>query len=215
MKFVKALFLFSLISISVHSQTINCGNFCILDIGNYDTLYHTLDVTVYNGDTNQVNYPSVRLVDASNDTIGNAANSFFLFAQLPGDTVVHTIPTSLTSFSGSFTGTVLLEDNNLQTVCSYTYPMSCTVGIPQFSKISGLFIYPNPASDLVSIQLRKRTEANSEISIFSSDGRLVYSFSSTGNVVEWKPGEELPNGIYYISVLSDNYRTTKRIVLKK
>ena len=128
MKKLTALFFPLMFSITSYSQ-INCSQICILNIGNLDTVNNTLDVTIYNGNTDHINYPSVMLVDMNGDTVANIDNIFYFFTHPAQDTLVHTIPTTLANIPNGFTCTVYLRDNLTDSVCSYSYPMNCTLAI--------------------------------------------------------------------------------------
>src|ERR1043165_8574545 len=151
------------------AQIMNCGNFCVLSITNVDSV--SMDVTIYNGDTNHVNYPTIVIVDALGDTIANKDNYFYFFAHPAGDTLTQTIPSEVDSVPSGFTGTVYLTDQVWDTTCAFSFPMSCTVGINEYASISGLSIYPNPASDVINIRLPKHKNPAAEISLFDMTGR--------------------------------------------
>jgi fibronectin-binding autotransporter adhesin len=193
------------------AQIINCMNFCVLGIA-IDTANDELDVTIYNGDTNHVNYPTVVVVDALGDTVGNINNTFDLFAQMPGDTVVHHIPTSLTSLPPGFTGTVYLTDQIWDTTCSFSYPMNCTVGIPELASSGSLSVYPNPASDNITIELNK-INSNALISIYDITGKIVRTYATENNRLNINR-DGLQSGLYLITVTSDNRRYTSKLVIR-
>ena len=132
MKKITLLFaLFILFLNTNKAQTINCPAFCVLNI-TIDTVgSNTLNVTIYNGDTMNVNYPTVVVTNSVGDTVGNIDTAFFFFAQLAGDTIVHNIPTSLDSLNSGFTGIVYLRDGIYLSTCAFNYPMNCTVGIKE------------------------------------------------------------------------------------
>lgn len=116
--------------VHVFAQPFDCSKVCIVHIEE-DTVPGYLLVTIYNGDSVHVNYPTVQVIDSNGDTIGNPAATFDLFAQLGNDTTVHRIPFTGGSFPVNFSGTVLFTDQIYDTTCAYSYPMPCS----QFQRV--------------------------------------------------------------------------------
>ena len=78
--------------------------------------------------------------------------------------------------------------------------LSVTLGIPE-NKLLSFEMYPNPASDVLTVQLPTGTE-KAEVSVFDYTGRLVTSkiISSNDTSIDV---QKLSNGIYLIRVSSD------------
>lgn len=196
----------------VKSQTINCSNFCVLNIS-IDTANDELDVTIFNGDTNHVNYPTVVVVNATGDTVGNIDNEFFLFAHPAGDTVVHAISTTLTSLPAGFTGTVYLTDQIWDTTCMFSYPMSCTVGVNELAQNNTFTVYPNPATDNFMVGFHKKNHDPALITIYDVTGKIMHSYTVTDKLLIINR-EGLLSGLYFITVVADNKRSTKKLIIK-
>ncbi|HEY0029204.1 MAG TPA: T9SS type A sorting domain-containing protein [Bacteroidia bacterium] len=195
------------------AQVMNCGSFCILNINNIDTLSNELDVTVYNDDTNFVNYPIVVVVNSIGDTVANINNTFYFFGHPAGDTVVHTIPTTLDSIPVGFTGTVYFSDGLFDTTCSYSYPMACSVGLYEYAaNNNSLSVYPNPASTTINICFGK-SNSTAIISLYDASGRAVRNFTTTEKNISIDRGD-LRSGIYFVNAIIGDQRLTKKIVLE-
>jgi len=120
------MFFALLLPFCVSAQDIDCDSICVLNI----TLSSTpgfLDVTVYNGNSEHINYPTYIVLDANGETIANPQGSFDLFAQSAGTTITQSLATSLTELPENFTGTVLVIDQVWNDTCSFSYPMECSV----------------------------------------------------------------------------------------
>lgn len=199
---------------SGNAQIMNCGNFCILNINNLDTVNNEVDVIVYNGDTNSVNYPTIVVVDAVGDTVANINNVFYFFAHPANDTLTHTIPTTWDSIPTGFTGTVYITDQIYDTTCAFSYPMTCTVGINEYASANtDLLIYPNPASTIINISLEGSNNQAAIITLYDATGRSVKNISTTSTNLSIDRGE-LRSGIYFIDVMIGNKRLTKKIILE-
>lgn len=215
MKKITLLFIFiSVFAFSSKAQ-VYCGNFCVIGINNIDTIgVNTLDVTIYNGDSHQVNYPTIVVTNALGDTVANIEDYFYLFAHMPGDTLTQTIPTSLDSIPAGFTGTVYLTDRIYSSTCAFSYPMTCTsLGIDELATNSAMTIYPNPATTTINISLSELKNNQAHFTMYDATGKRVKSFSSFAaeNSID---RDDLPSGIYFITVLIGDKQLTKKIVLE-
>lgn len=199
---------------SGNAQIMNCGSFCILNINNLDTANNEVDVIVYNGDTNSVNYPTIVVVDAVGDTVANINNVFYFFAHPANDTLTHTIPTTWDSIPTAFTGTVYVTDQIYDTTCAFSYPMVCTVGINEYASANTeLLIYPNPASTTINISLKELKGQPANVTLYDATGRAVKNISTTNMNLSIDRGD-LRSGIYFIDVIMGNKRLTKKIILE-
>jgi hypothetical protein len=215
MKKIVLLFItLTIIAFESNAQTVNCSSFCVLSIGNVDSVNNELDVTIYNGDTNHVNYPTIIIVDALGDTIANKTDYFYLFAHLAGDTVTQTIPCYVNSIPTSFTGTVYLIDRIWNDTCSFAYPMTCTVGINDaVASNTSFLVFPNPVSDIINIHLSELKNNTATINLYDTSARLVKTVLTTETTLSIERGD-LRSGVYFITVLIGDKQLTKKIVLE-
>lgn len=212
----KGLLLFAiLLSVAgVKAQTVNFINMCVLDITIDTTGANELNVTIYNGDVNHVNYPTVVVVNSMGDTVGNINSTFYLFAQLAGDTVTHTIPTTLDSLpSGGFIGSVYFTDQVWDTTYMFSYPMTCSVGIHEALAAGSINVYPNPATDNFTVDLEKLNNAEARITIYDIAGKELKSYSTPDDKLTINR-DGLQNGMYFITVVTDKQRYTSKLIVK-
>lgn len=215
MKKITLLFI-SLLAFTVTSraQSMNCGNFCVLNINNVDTTNNLLDVTIYNGDSVFVNYPIVVVTNSLGDTIANINNLFYFFGHMAGDTLVHTIPTSLDSIPAGFAGTIYYDDpTDSLAPCAYSYPMTCSVGINELTSENSVLIYPNPASAIINISLSNFGNSSAIINMYDVTGKIVKAVSTTEKTLSIERGD-LRSGIYFIQLRIGDKILTKKIVLE-
>jgi len=204
-----SLFLF----LAAQAQTVNFVNMCVLNITIDTTGTNELNVTIYNGDTVHVNYPTVVVVNTSGDTVGNINNNFYLFAQLPGDTVTHVIPTSLDSLPTGFTCSVYFTDQVWDTTYMFSYPMSCTVGINEAYVTGSINVYPNPATDNITIDMKKPANQQARITIYDITGKELKSYSTPDDRLSINR-DGLENGMYFITVVTNKQRYTSKLIVK-
>ena len=82
---------------------------------------------------------------------------------------------------------------------------------------SEISVYPNPATDVVNIDLGSINAKNSTIELYSAVGQLIMSQnirSVSGNVTQFDSAE-LDGGLYFIKVLADGKTHTTSVVITK
>ena len=83
------------------------------------------------------------------------------------------------------------------------------------SEDTGLKIYPNPANDVINIQLPSNASPNTNFKLYSLTGELIIQEDvlSAGNVISVA---DLPDGIYFVHFYSkEMILQTEKIVVKK
>ena len=88
------------------------------------------------------------------------------------------------------------------------------LGIENNYSISTFSMYPNPASNVVSISLDNSSE-NISIIIYDQLGRRVLNkdFENVNNKVQISLNE-LNKGVYYVQVVSETTKFTKKLIIK-
>ena len=83
--------------------------------------------------------------------------------------------------------------------------LEVTVSVEEKSFISQLFIYPNPTTDFVQIDIHDKELKL--IYIYDINGRLIETFETTGFSMK-----KYPNGLYFLVIETENETTTKRLI---
>lgn len=83
--------------------------------------------------------------------------------------------------------------------------------ISTYNENTNVIIYPNPASDKVSIFLGKEVN-NTRINIFDIRGKLIKSMDSDEKVIVI-PLKNIENGIYTLQVINQFINTQKKIII--
>lgn len=212
-KILLLAFILSVVFTAANAQTLNCSNICVQNIDNLNLTNNTLDVTIFNGDTNQINYPIVIVTNTLGDTVANINSYFYMFAQLDSTTITHTIPTTLTTLSTSFTGTVYISDPIWGLTCSFSYPMSCTAGIQESFAQNSITLFPNPATEQVNISLSTQNYTGSTISIIDISGKTVKKVSAQLPMTTISTND-LSKGIYLVKVQTSGAVFTTKLLIQ-
>jgi fibronectin type 3 domain-containing protein len=93
-----------------------------------------------------------------------------------------------------------------------------TVGLTNNASLTlSMKLYPNPSSGMVQLEATNLQELRYTISVFSMDGRMVFSASkaTSGNQLHQEKLDltALPKGVYSIQLSSGEHSTMKRLIL--
>ena len=82
---------------------------------------------------------------------------------------------------------------------------------------SDISVYPNPANDIVTVDILKQNNTESvTISLFDAIGKVIYikEVSSLNNKITFDVSE-LESGVYSVSVSNKYFNTTKKVTVVK
>ena len=87
------------------------------------------------------------------------------------------------------------------------------VGVEEYINPDKVYVYPNPASELVRIDLPENAQLPVNISINDGTGRLAanYSMSNKADLIDIS---KLQSGLYFVTITSTGLMTTKKLVVK-
>lgn len=203
--------LFILITAKAFAQnTVNCSMLCIPSVS-IDSSTGDMLVMLYNGDTTGINYPTIQVIDNSNgDTIGNPQGQYYLFMQGQGTTTHHIPCTVSTLPAGQLT--ILVTDQVWDTTCSFTYPMSCPMSVQEQEQHAQFEVYPNPATDYLTIALPMHYSGKAEVHITNTLGEVFCGDLSASNGKIQLSMKDLASGVYFITVFVGDKRYTQRMI---
>ncbi len=114
------------------------------------------------------------------------------------------------------TWTTVTERFGITTSSAIT-PVACIVDVESFEMDNEIEIYPNPACNYININTGKISkDKDIYIQIFNQTGVLTYSNNETvnGNTIKLDT-DNLSAGLYFINLIIDNHKITKKIVISK
>jgi hypothetical protein len=94
--------------------------------------------------------------------------------------------------------------------------------VPLVTGLKG--IYPNPFNAIATIEYSVKEAGNLSIAVYDTKGRLVKQLLQTSKpggsfTTHWDgtdaSGKQMSNGIYYLTLKTDGFRTSKKLVLMK
>lgn len=112
---------------------------------------------------------------------------------------------------------ILLEGGGLGQLIDATLVLSAeqpqaTTSVPSID-LTETVIYPNPASDVITIKLPQTPEAKTTASLVDALGRIVLTQNITA-VQSTVSVEGLRKGVYFVKISSGSNTSTQRIVIK-
>ena len=105
-------------------------------------------------------------------------------------------------------GTYLVTIN----LTAETIDFELQVGIKEVDAFSNVSVYPNPASDMLNVEVGQNTGAS--ISLFSIDGRRLYSEVATESTTRIDMSRMNASGIVIVKVENDQLSKVFRVVVK-
>lgn len=120
---------------------------------------------------------------------------------VPGDTLYLQVDGSFDGATGEFSITISEE--------------SVSTKIPKSEEDSFIYLYPNPAKDIVTLQIFNSNGKNTVIELFDFSGRRVYYEKLIPNSNRYKKeiNTSLLRGIYLVKVQSVNQQTIQRLLV--
>ena len=80
-----------------------------------------------------------------------------------------------------------------------------------------LNLYPNPAQDVLQLEIATQRAQDVQLKIFAVDGRLVHSFETvlrTGNNQQLLPVDKFSSGLYLLQIRGEAIHKTKKFIKK-
>jgi photosystem II stability/assembly factor-like uncharacterized protein len=98
----------------------------------------------------------------------------------------------------------------------WNYKLSVFTGIPEYSQINSINVYPNPVSDALNIEFKNRTVVvNNKIQIINSIGEVVKEETNNLSGNQTISINDLPNGVYFVHSVIDKEILVRRFVVIK
>ena len=80
----------------------------------------------------------------------------------------------------------------------------------------GVSIIPNPASNLIAVQIKDLITNNLDITLYDINGKVIKNKKIyAGSTIAYFNVQTLYNGIYLVRISSENYTTTKRVIISR
>lgn len=99
----------------------------------------------------------------------------------------------------------------------YEFNPNTVTGMQGVKNIHNVNVFPNPASNNVSLAISNTGKSNFVVNIMNEMGQIIYSESKKECIGEYHSTVNLanqPRGIYLIEIKSDNERVVKKIALQ-
>lgn len=91
---------------------------------------------------------------------------------------------------------------------------SVPVGISELNSNSSIIIYPNPAMDVVTLEINKASYEDMELTIYTSAGKLVKSELLKHQQHQLNVAD-LSNGIYTITIQTKHWKKNQQLIIQR
>jgi len=153
-----------------------------------------INVRIFNGNISHLNYPSVRIVSPTNDTIGNPSNFVTFFAHLGNGYLVYTDTITVAGITDFSNYTFLIHEgiDDSTAVIDWCLPQ----GIPPVTR-SEIRMFPNPAHDVLLFKVTRPGQPF-QIEIYNSQGAKVLERTLESQPLQQVDISGFANGIYFV-----------------
>lgn len=188
------------------SAQINFNLVCVDSVW-YDSIPNFINVRIFNGDVNQLNYPSVQIIYPTGDTIGNPQNTVTFFAHLASMYTTYTDTITQTGITDFSSYTFLMHDGFSASsgVINWCGPAA----VPELTE-NEMRIFPNPVHDVLFIVSRQSKNFSAEI--YNVPGEKVYERKLSAEHFQSVDVSALMNGIYFLRLETEKGITTAKFV---
>ena len=92
-----------------------------------------------------------------------------------------------------------------------------SIALRKMAEKEAILVYPNPASDFLTISIQPQTESDFKVSIIDIQGQVRFDKSYSPNSKEsfgkiQVDMRELPQGVYFIIVSKNGFRAVKKVM---
>ena len=85
-----------------------------------------------------------------------------------------------------------------------------TLSVEEENELIGVSLYPNPANDIVKLQVPTGIE-DIKIEVFDNAGKKINMELSSDNTIDVS---SIASGLYLVSIIADDLKTTKKLIVK-
>ena len=107
-----------------------------------------------------------------------------------------------------------LNINNKNITLNNSYE-NININIFEINEV-GVSIIPNPASNLIAVQIKDLITNNLDITLYDINGKVIkHKKIYAGSTIAYFNVQTLYNGIYLVRISSKNHTTTKRVIISR
>ena len=146
-------------------------------------------------------------------TQGNTNNAF----QLDGTNIVVQNSEALNydiEANRTFNLTIEATDGTETITAIYTININDVATAINNTNKQNLVIYPNPAQDELNIEIDNNLGNKVLLKLIDNSGTIVYKQIAFANTTVQINTSELESGIYFVEIISDNKKTSKKVIIE-
>ena len=96
-----------------------------------------------------------------------------------------------------------------------TYTSSVGLSETEFNNLK-INVFPNPASDIIAIQINGLNKENLQLKLYSMQGKLIQQNKiNPGATIGYFDVQTLYNGVYLVEISNGSFKQTKKVVVKR
>lgn len=110
---------------------------------------------------------------------------------------------------------VCVVDANGCAGCSFTYEMSCCVGIEEANFDGNVSVYPNPNNGQFTVEVEMSRQMDITVGLYDMVGKQVWLDEGLGNTSSLRKQYDLshmPDGVYFLRIYADDQMTVQKLI---
>lgn len=182
------------------------GTYYNMSEGIMDTAMNTINLAIYanagaavSGTSSSVSFTSTAI-----------GGTVFAWSFGDGGNSSQQNPAHTYTANGNYTATLVVS-NSCNSV-TLTIPVGITTGITQEQFENALAVFPNPSNGKINVVVSKEITSNTEVSVYSQDGKLIYQSKLKSESSEINLQNQA-KGIYFMQLRDANGNTSSRKII--
>jgi hypothetical protein len=167
-----------------------------------------INIRIFNGNFDHMNYPTVQIISPNGDTISNRNNMFSFFAHLGNHTLIYTDSITVPGITDFSSYTFLMNDGLITTSGVIDF---CLLNNISNNIKDPVMVYPNPFHEVLTID-RLDMNKNYSIMLFGIDGKIVFHETVSGKNIYNVRLDDMSKGIYILKLTDEINSSVYRLI---
>lgn len=132
-----------------------------------------------------------------------------------GGNATTTSPTYSYSAQGTYTVWLVADNSGCADSTSMSVNINCTVGVGDTWLDNAITIYPNPSNGIVNLDVETELTEQLVVEVANSIGQIIDTFTLNGSGIVTLDMNNEAEGLYYITIKSEDISITRKISIVK
>lgn len=114
----------------------------------------------------------------------------------------------------TYYGNVVVENVTNVGELTTVYDVSASLSEVEFNKLN-IAVFPNPAADLIAIQIKNLVQENLKVELIDVSGKTVLDTQiNKGSTIAHFNVETIYSGVYFVKISNESFTKVKRVIVE-